>query len=87
MHIPHVKYETLLTIYVFIQLHNLESILGDLRGSSSDYYPDQTGAGGANDTGNKGCLDDSLQGKPNKEQSLHKAIATCSADGTTLNSM
>lgn len=46
------------------ELHNLESILGDLRGSSSDYYPDQTGAGGANDTGNKGCLDDSLQGSP-----------------------
>ncbi|XP_028265291.1 nuclear receptor coactivator 3-like isoform X2 [Parambassis ranga] len=46
-------------------LHNLESILGDLRGSSSDFYPDQAG-GGANDTGNKpqGCLDDSLQGSP-----------------------
>lgn len=46
------------------ELHNLESILGDLRGSSTDYYPDQTGAGGANDTGNKGCLDDSLQRSP-----------------------
>ncbi|XP_041801884.1 nuclear receptor coactivator 3-like [Chelmon rostratus] len=47
-------------------LHNLESILGDLRGSSSDFYPDQAGGGGANDTGNKpqGCLDDSLQGSP-----------------------
>lgn len=45
------------------ELHNLESILGDLRGSGSDYYPDQTGAG-ASDTGNKGCLDDSLQGSP-----------------------
>ncbi|XP_033825313.1 nuclear receptor coactivator 3-like [Periophthalmus magnuspinnatus] len=45
------------------ELHNLESILGDLRGSGSDYYPDQTGAG-ASDTGNKGCLDDGLQGSP-----------------------
>ncbi|XP_044068486.1 nuclear receptor coactivator 3-like isoform X2 [Siniperca chuatsi] len=47
-------------------LHNLESILGDLRGSSSDFYPDQAGGGGANDAGNKpqGCLDDSLQGSP-----------------------
>ncbi|XP_041860017.1 nuclear receptor coactivator 3-like isoform X2 [Melanotaenia boesemani] len=47
-------------------LHNLESILGDLRGSSSDFYPDQAGVGGTNDTGNKpqGCLDDSLQGSP-----------------------
>ncbi|KAG8002542.1 Nuclear receptor coactivator 3 [Nibea albiflora] len=47
-------------------LHNLESILGDLRGSSSDFYPDQAGGGGANETGNKpqGCLDDSLQGDP-----------------------
>nr|XP_019969556.1 PREDICTED: nuclear receptor coactivator 3-like [Paralichthys olivaceus] len=46
-------------------LHNLESILGDLRGSSSDFYPDQAGSGGSNDTGAKsqGCLDDSLQGK------------------------
>ncbi|XP_060913338.1 nuclear receptor coactivator 3-like isoform X2 [Labrus mixtus] len=45
-------------------LHNLESILGDLRGSNSDFYPDQ--AGGANDAGNKpqGCLDDSLQRSP-----------------------
>ncbi|KAI4824719.1 hypothetical protein KUCAC02_013214 [Chaenocephalus aceratus] len=45
-------------------LHNLESILGDLRGSSSDFYPDQSGGGGGNDTGSKpqGCLDDSLQG-------------------------
>ncbi|KAM4563173.1 nuclear receptor coactivator 3-like isoform 1-T4 [Odontesthes bonariensis] len=47
-------------------LHNLESILGELRGSSSDFYPDQAGGGGPNDTGNKpqGCLDDSLQGSP-----------------------
>ncbi|XP_031583770.2 LOW QUALITY PROTEIN: nuclear receptor coactivator 3-like [Oreochromis aureus] len=47
-------------------LHNLESILGDLRSSSSDFYPDQAGGGGANDTGSKppGCLDDSLQGSP-----------------------
>ncbi|XP_038127460.1 nuclear receptor coactivator 3-like isoform X2 [Cyprinodon tularosa] len=47
-------------------LHNLESILGDLRGSSSDFYPDQTGGAGANNTGNKpqGCLDDGLQGSP-----------------------
>ncbi|XP_018556714.1 nuclear receptor coactivator 3 [Lates calcarifer] len=47
-------------------LHNLESILGDLRGSSSDFYPDQAGGGGANDAGTKpqGCLDDSLQGSP-----------------------
>lgn len=54
-----------------MQLHNLESILGDLRGSSSDFYPDQAGGGGANDTGNKpqGCLDDSLQGKWFKDQS------------------
>lgn len=53
-----------------MQLHNLESILGDLRGSSSDFYPDQAGGGGANDTGNKpqGCLDDSLQGKWFKDQ-------------------
>uniref|UniRef100_A0A3P9NN37 Nuclear receptor coactivator n=1 Tax=Poecilia reticulata TaxID=8081 RepID=A0A3P9NN37_POERE len=44
-------------------LHNLESILGDLRGSSSDFYPDQAGGAGANNTGNKpqGCLDDGLQ--------------------------
>lgn len=48
-----------------IQLHNLESILGDLRGSSSDFYPDLTGGGAANRTGNKpqGCLDDGLQGE------------------------
>ncbi|XP_014841958.1 PREDICTED: nuclear receptor coactivator 3-like isoform X1 [Poecilia mexicana] len=47
-------------------LHNLESILGDLRGSSSDFYPDQTGGAGANNAGNKpqGCLDDGLQGSP-----------------------
>jgi len=52
-----------LTHLDFFQLHNLESILGDLRGSSSDFYPDQ--AGGANDAGSKpqGCLDDSLQGE------------------------
>uniref|UniRef100_A0A3Q0QPW1 Nuclear receptor coactivator 3 n=1 Tax=Amphilophus citrinellus TaxID=61819 RepID=A0A3Q0QPW1_AMPCI len=45
-------------------LHNLESILGDLRSSSSDFYPDQAGGGGANDTGNKppGCLDDRSPG-------------------------
>ncbi|CAG6021678.1 unnamed protein product [Menidia menidia] len=44
-------------------LHNLESILGELRSSSSDFYPDQSGGGGANDTGNKpqGYLDDTLQ--------------------------
>uniref|UniRef100_A0A669E618 Nuclear receptor coactivator 3 n=1 Tax=Oreochromis niloticus TaxID=8128 RepID=A0A669E618_ORENI len=49
-------------------LHNLESILGDLRSSSSDFYPDQAGGGGANDTGSKppGCLDDSLQGPMNR---------------------
>ncbi|XP_061699108.1 nuclear receptor coactivator 3-like isoform X2 [Syngnathoides biaculeatus] len=43
-------------------LHNLESILGDLRGTSSDFYPDQAGDAGPHD-GNKpqGCLDDSLQ--------------------------
>lgn len=48
-----------------LQLHNLESILGDLRGSSSDFYPDQAGGGGASEAGNKpqGCLDDGLQGK------------------------
>ncbi|XP_055366200.1 nuclear receptor coactivator 3-like isoform X3 [Betta splendens] len=47
-------------------LHNLESILGDLRGSSSDFYPDQAGNVGASDPGNKpqGCLDDSLRGSP-----------------------
>ncbi|MEQ2220437.1 hypothetical protein ILYODFUR_005452 [Ilyodon furcidens] len=47
-------------------LHNLESILGDLRGSSSDFYPDQSGGARANNTGNKpqGCLDDGLQGSP-----------------------
>lgn len=46
------------------QLHNLESILGDLRGSSSDFYPDQGGGGGAGEAGNKpqGCLEDGLQG-------------------------
>lgn len=51
--------------YIDIQLHNLESILGDLRGSTSDFYPDQAGGGGANDTGGKaqGCLDDSLRGE------------------------
>lgn len=49
--------------FLCVQLHNLESILGDLRGS--DFYPDQPGGGGANSTRNKpqGCLDDSLQGK------------------------
>lgn len=48
-----------------VQLHNLESILGDLRGSSSDFYPDQAGGGGASDAANKpqGCLEDGLQGK------------------------
>lgn len=58
--------------YFHVQLHNLESILGDLRGSSSDFYTDPAGGGGANDTGNKpqGCLDDSLQGKWFKSQSL-----------------
>ncbi|XP_061835275.1 nuclear receptor coactivator 3-like isoform X1 [Nerophis lumbriciformis] len=47
-------------------LHNLESILGDLRGSSSDLYPDQAGSAGPNDMGNKpqGCLDDNLQASP-----------------------
>lgn len=47
-------------------LHNLESILGDLRGSSADFYPDQATGAGANDTGSKaqGCLDDSLHGSP-----------------------
>uniref|UniRef100_A0A3P9JB68 Nuclear receptor coactivator n=1 Tax=Oryzias latipes TaxID=8090 RepID=A0A3P9JB68_ORYLA len=47
-------------------LHNLESILGDLRGSSSDFYPDLAGGGVANRAGNKpqGCLDDGLQGSP-----------------------
>ncbi|XP_077368804.1 nuclear receptor coactivator 3-like isoform X2 [Festucalex cinctus] len=46
-------------------LHNLESILGDLRGSSSDFYSEQAGGAGPND-GNKpqGCLDDSLQASP-----------------------
>ncbi|XP_051913041.1 nuclear receptor coactivator 3-like [Hippocampus zosterae] len=46
-------------------LHNLESILGDLRGTSSDFYSDQAGGAGPND-GNKalGCLDDSLQESP-----------------------
>nr|XP_057908137.1 nuclear receptor coactivator 3-like isoform X2 [Doryrhamphus excisus] len=47
-------------------LHNLESILGDLRGSSSDFYSDQAGGAGSNDTVNKpqGGLDDSLQRSP-----------------------
>lgn len=51
---------------VFVtQLHNLESILGDLRGSSSDFYPDQAGGGGVSEAGNKpqGCLEDGLQGE------------------------
>lgn len=58
--------------YFNVQLHNLESILGDLRGSSSDFYPDQAGNGGASDTVNKpqGCLDDNLQGKWFKERRL-----------------
>ncbi|KAM9785369.1 nuclear receptor coactivator 3-like [Neosynchiropus ocellatus] len=45
-------------------LHNLESILGDLRGSNSDFYSDQAGGGGPSEAGSKpqGCLDDSLQG-------------------------
>lgn len=48
-----------------IQLHNLESILGDLRGQGSDIYSNQAGSGATHDTGNKlqGCLDDNLQGK------------------------
>ncbi|CAB1329384.1 unnamed protein product [Coregonus sp. 'balchen'] len=47
------------------ELENLESILGGLRGSGSDFYPEQ-GGGGANEGGNKaqGCLDDNLQGSP-----------------------
>lgn len=55
-----------------IQLHNLESILGDLRGSSSDFYPDLAGGGVANRAGNKpqGCLDDGLQGECFKNEKL-----------------
>lgn len=51
--------------YVNVQLHNLESILGDLRGQGPDIYPNQAGSGVTHDTGNKlqGCLDDNLQGK------------------------
>ena len=47
------------------QLDNLESILGGLRGSGSEFYPDQGTGGGASEGGNKpqGCLDDSLQGR------------------------
>ncbi|XP_034028706.1 nuclear receptor coactivator 3-like isoform X2 [Thalassophryne amazonica] len=50
------------------ELENLESILGGLRGSNSDFYVDQSG--GSNDTGNKaqGCLDDTLQGSPGMGQ-------------------
>ncbi|KAM9431383.1 nuclear receptor coactivator 3-like [Salvelinus alpinus] len=49
------------------ELENLESILGGLRGSGSEFYPEQGGGGGgANEGGNKaqGCLDDNLQGSP-----------------------
>lgn len=51
--------------YVNVQLHNLESILGDLRGQGPDIYPNQPGSGVTHDTGNKlqGCLEDNLQGK------------------------
>ncbi|XP_077462474.1 nuclear receptor coactivator 3-like isoform X1 [Stigmatopora argus] len=46
-------------------LHNLESILGDLRGTSSAFYPDQAGATGPNDVNKpQGCLDESLQESP-----------------------
>ena len=48
------------------QLDNLESILGGLRGSGSEFYPDPAGGGGAgSDAGGKpqGCSDDSMQGK------------------------
>ncbi|XP_012992022.2 nuclear receptor coactivator 3 isoform X2 [Esox lucius] len=47
------------------ELENLESILGGLRGSGSEFYPEQ-GDGGANEGGNKapGGLDDNLQGSP-----------------------
>uniref|UniRef100_A0A8C7FW73 Nuclear receptor coactivator n=1 Tax=Oncorhynchus kisutch TaxID=8019 RepID=A0A8C7FW73_ONCKI len=55
----------LLLIHVYLsfhQLENLESILGGLRGSGSEFYPEQ-GGGGANEGGNKaqGCLDDNLK--------------------------
>lgn len=57
----------LLLIHVYLsfhQLENLESILGGLRGSGSEFYPEQ-GGGGANEGVNKaqGCLDDNLQGR------------------------
>ncbi|XP_037102076.1 nuclear receptor coactivator 3-like isoform X1 [Syngnathus acus] len=46
-------------------LHNLESILGDLRGTGSDFYPDQAGGAGPTDSSKpQGCLDDSLQESP-----------------------
>ncbi|XP_061545411.1 nuclear receptor coactivator 3-like isoform X3 [Phycodurus eques] len=48
-------------------LHNLESILGDLRGTSSDFYPDQAGDTRPHDSNKpQGCLDDSLQGTMNR---------------------
>lgn len=69
----------LLLIHVhlsFYQLENLESILGGLRGSGSEFYPEQGGGGGgANEGGNKaqGCLDDNLQGRTGHiKQHTHK---------------
>ena len=68
----------LLLIHVYLsfhQLENLESILGGLRGSGSEFYPEQVGAGRANEGGNKaqGCLDDNLQGRTGHiKQHTHK---------------
>lgn len=65
----------------YVQLHNLESILGDLRGSSSDFYPDQAGNAGASDPGSKpqGCLDDNLRGKWHEEQKLYCCLIILSS--------
>lgn len=56
--------------YFNVQLHNLESILGELRGSGPDLFTEQAGSGGTHDTGNKpqSCLDDNLQSKSLKDQ-------------------
>ncbi|CAB1336217.1 unnamed protein product, partial [Coregonus sp. 'balchen'] len=42
------------------ELDNLESILGGLRGSGSEFYPEQGGGGNKA----QGCLDENLQGSP-----------------------
>ena len=54
-----------LSILPIQQLDNLESILGGLRGSGSEFYPDPAVGGAASDAGSKaqGCGDDTMQGK------------------------